>query len=83
MARHRVPIWVVLFLCFLAIIAVMTTSGFWSRRDYQTFYVDFASEYSLLIRMIEVKDDVDGMYMAAWSLRTGGGPATPPFEAEL
>jgi signal transduction histidine kinase len=80
MARHRVPIWVVLFLCFLAIIAVMTTSGFWSRRDYQTFYVDFASEYSLLIRRIEVKDDVDGMYMAAWSLRNGRADQRAAFE---
>ncbi len=82
MAKRRVPIWTVLFVCFLAIVAVMTTSGFWSQRDYQTFYVDFASEYSLLIRLIEVKDDVNGMYLAAWGLRNGRTDQRAFFEAD-
>ena len=80
MAKRRVPIWTVLLLCFLLIVVVMTTSSFWSQKDYQTFYVDFADEYSLLIRLIEVKDDVNKMYLAAWGLRNGREDQRAAFE---
>jgi hypothetical protein len=81
MPKRRVPVWTVLLICFLAIVAVMTVSSFWSQRAYQTFYVDFANEYSLLIRLIEVKDDVDKMYLAAWGLRNARAADRPQLEA--
>lgn len=82
MLKRRMPILTVLLICFLAIVAVMTVSGFLSQQAYQTFYVDFADEYSLLIRLIEVKDDVGKMYLAAWGLRNGRMDAREAFEAD-
>jgi len=82
MLKRRTPILTVLLLCFLAIVAVMTVSGFLSQQAYQTFYVDFADEYSLLIRLIEVKDDVGKMYLAAWGLRNGRADARESFQSD-
>ena len=82
MLKRRMPILTVLLICFLSIVAVMTVSGFLSQQAYQTFYVDFADEYSLLIRLIEVKDDVGKMYLAAWGLRNGRMDAREAFEAD-
>jgi len=82
MAKRRVPVWAVLLVCFLMIVAVMTASSLWSQKDYQTFYKDFAGEYALLIRLIEVKDDVGRMYLAAWGLRNGRADERAALEAD-
>ena len=68
MRKRQVSLWSALILCFLLIIVTMIFSSVMAQHEYQTFYQDFSDEYSLLIRLIEVKQDVQEMYRAAAGL---------------
>ena len=72
MRKHQVSLWSSLMLCFSLVIVTMVFSSVMAQHEYQTFYQDFSSEYSLLIRLIEVKQDAQAMYRAVAGLSSEG-----------